>query len=119
MKQQPIKFNEDSNTKLEDLKDSKVYKLYQKDLQDFTKDEKVWLTEQVNTNMFFDDSIPLKGWKFDFSDKLQKYVMKTDFSLREYYAVDGVSLRDWILSYNDCYIFYILKIPKEFYSYEI
>lgn len=91
------KFNPDSKSKLDDLKNCKAYVLYHKPLGDYTNDEKLWVTTQVNTNSYFKYAIPLMGWCFNFIDKLKKFWVKLEYGdLYEYYAVDKESLIKYI-----------------------
>ena len=56
----------------------------------------MYITEQVNGNSFFKDSIPLQGVRFDFSDFLKTYVVKQYGNWREYKAVNKTTLRKCI-----------------------
>ena len=90
-----IKFVKWEIPPLETLTGSKVYVLRQRlDAGDtITRDEKNWITEQVNRNTYFKSAIPLSGWRFDFSDVLKTYVVKQYGSYQEYRAIDKTSLR--------------------------
>ena len=58
-----------------------------------TRDEKNWITENVNHNAYFKSAVPLSGWRFDFSDVLKTYVVKQYGGYQEYRAIDKTSLR--------------------------
>lgn len=58
-----------------------------------TRDEKNWITENVNHNAYFKSAIPLSDWRFDFSDVLKTYLVKQYDSYQEYKAIDKTSLR--------------------------
>ena len=61
-----------------------------------TNGDLMYITEKVNDNVFFKDSIPLQGVRFDFSDFLKTYVVKQYGSWREYKAVNKTTLRKYI-----------------------
>lgn len=80
----------------ENIKESKAYKLRSKlnDGGKLTREEKDWVTYKVNYNeYFFKDSIPLRGWRFDFSDVLRVFIVKQYGRWDEYRAMDKTSLR--------------------------
>jgi hypothetical protein len=83
---------------LENLKDCKAYILRQKvnDNIKLTRDEKNWITKQVNDNTYFHYGIPVMGWCFDFSDILKTFVVKQYGSWTEYKAIDKTALRKMI-----------------------
>ena len=58
-----------------------------------TNADLMYITEKVNDNVFFKDSIPLRGVRFDFSDFLKTYVVKQYGYWREYKAVNKTTLR--------------------------
>lgn len=60
------------------------------------RDEKNWITEQVNHNSYFKNAIPLHGYCFDFSDILKTYVVKQYGQYIEYKAIDRTSLRSML-----------------------
>lgn len=90
-----IKFVKWEIPPLETLTGSKVYALRQRlNAGDkLTRDEKNWITENVNHNTYFKSAVPLSGWRFDFSDILKTYVVKQYGSYQEYRAIDKTSLR--------------------------
>lgn len=80
---------------LETLRDTKTYKLRIKvnSNKKLSRDEKDWITKQVNGNAYFKNAIPLQGWRFDFSDILRTYIVKQYGEYREYNATDKTALR--------------------------
>ena len=60
------------------------------------RQQKNWLTEKVNGNAYFKRSVPLGGYRFDFSDVLKRYFVKQYGHSAEYYAVDKTSLRAFL-----------------------
>lgn len=90
-----IKFVKWEIPPLETLTGSKVYALRQRlNAGDkLTRDEKNWITENVNHNTYFKSAVPLSGWRFDFSDVLKTYIVKQYGSYQEYRAIDKTSLR--------------------------
>jgi hypothetical protein len=83
---------------LETLKGSKVYVLREKlNAGDkLSREEKNWITENVNHNTYFTHSIPLSGYHFNFSDILKTYVVKQYGQWHEYRAIDKTGLRSMI-----------------------
>ena len=84
--------------KLDTLKNSKAYQLGERLNQGkgLTREEKNWLTEKVNTNSYFRESIPLMGYCFDFGDVLKRFlVIQHDFP-RICFAVDKTALRSFL-----------------------
>lgn len=90
-----IKFVKWEIPPLETLTGSKVYALRQRlnTGDKLTRDEKNWITENVNHNAYFKSAVPLGGWRFDFSDVLKTYIVKQYGSYQEYRAIDKTSLR--------------------------
>ena len=39
------------------------------------REEKDWLTENVNSNTYLKSAVPLQGWRFDFSDVLRTFLV--------------------------------------------
>ena len=80
---------------LETLTASEVYKVYEKMTKGerLTREEKNFVTRNVNQNAHFRDSIPLQGWRFNFSRILKTYLVKQYDHWQEYQAVDITSLR--------------------------
>src|SRR5690606_20065947 len=83
---------------LDALKGSKVYQLREKvnDEESLSREEKNWITKNVNHNSYFKNAIPLSGYRFDFSEILRTYIVKQYGSYQEYKAVDKTSLRAMI-----------------------
>jgi hypothetical protein len=77
------------------LESSKVYQLREKlnRGEKLERNEKNWLTEAVNHNAYFKQSVPLQGWKFSFADALHHYWVKQYGQIAEYFAVDKTALR--------------------------
>lgn len=80
---------------LQTLQDSKVYKLRTQlnESKPMNREQKNWLTKNVNSNVYFKRGIPLRGYRFDFSDVLKRYFVKQYGHIAEYYAVDKTALR--------------------------
>ena len=80
---------------LDTLKSYKVYQLREKVNagEKLSRDEKNWITQNVNRNGYFKNAIPLGGYRFDFSDILKTYLVKQYGSYQEYKAIDKTSLR--------------------------
>lgn len=80
---------------LDTLKGSKVYQLREKisRSEKLSRDEKDWITKNVNSNSYFKSAIPLSGYRFDFSEILKTYIVKQYGSYQEYRAIDKTSLR--------------------------
>ncbi len=81
---------------LENLKGSKAYDLREKLNNDekMNRTEKNWLAERVNRNAYFKWSVPVLGWKFDFSDVLKTFLVNQYGQWSEYNAPDKTSLRE-------------------------
>ena len=80
---------------LENLQGSKVYNLRLKlnNNGKLSREEKDWITEQVNHNTYFRSAIPLLGWRFDFSDVLKTFLVRQYGRWTEYRAMDKTALR--------------------------
>ena len=83
---------------LDTLSNSKAYQLREKLNKDgkLSREEKDWITENVNRNSYFKSAVPLQGYRFDFSEILKTFVVKQYGQLHEYKAVDRTSLRTMI-----------------------
>lgn len=83
---------------LETLNACKVYSLKEKinNGGKLNRDEKNWITEQVNSNTYSKVGVPLQGWMFSFSDVLQRYLVNQYGHWQEYYACDKTSLRNYL-----------------------
>ncbi|MDR0231978.1 MAG: molybdenum ABC transporter ATP-binding protein [Dysgonamonadaceae bacterium] len=77
------------------LAESKVYRLREKlnSGEKLCREEKNWITEEVNNNGYFKNAIPLQGYRFDFSDVLKTFIVKRYGRYNEYRAIDRTSLR--------------------------
>ena len=77
------------------LQDSKAYQLREHLNKGgkLNRLEKNWLTEAINGNAYFRRGIPLRGWRFDFTDVVHLYWVKQFGQISEYYAVDKTALR--------------------------
>lgn len=80
---------------LHTLNNSKVYLLRTKVNagEKLNREEKDWITKQINNNTYFKDSIPLSGYRFYFGDILRTFVVKQYGNYQEYKAIDITSLR--------------------------
>jgi len=80
---------------LASLQESKAYKLRERlnNGEKLNRIEKNWLTEAVNQNTHFKQSVPVLGWKFCFSDALRHYWVKQYGQITEYWAADKTALR--------------------------
>lgn len=83
---------------LESLKGCKVYNLRIKVLNNekLTREEKNWITNEINHNGYFRTAIPLQGWCFDFSSILRLYLVRQYGRWYEYYATDKTALRNML-----------------------
>ena len=83
---------------LESLQETNAYKLRVKVIngEKLNRDEKDWVTEQVNHNTDFRNSILLGGWRFDFSDILKTFVVRQYNQWTEYKATDKTALRSML-----------------------
>lgn len=90
-----IKFVKWDISPLATLTGSRVYGLRERldKGEKINREEKNWITENVNNNAYFKNAIPLGGWRFDFSDVLKTFVVKQYGHYQEYRAVDKTSLR--------------------------
>ncbi len=80
---------------LESLKGSRAYILRARlnNNGELSREEKDWITRQVNCNSYFKSAIPVMGWMFDFSDVLNTYLVRQYGWWNEYNAVDKAALR--------------------------
>ncbi len=79
---------------LEQLKESKVYKLKEKLMngQKITREEKNWLTDKAH-DIYGNGVIPLQGWMFDFRKYMKRYLVRQYGSWSEYRGFDKTSVR--------------------------
>jgi len=73
-----------------------------------SREEKDWLCEAVNSNTYFRTAVPVMGYRFDFLDVLNKYLVNQYGQWAEYYAPDRTSLRKYLSGR----INQIVEIPK-------
>lgn len=80
---------------LEELQSSKAYILRLKlnNGVKLSREEKNWITEEVNKSCYFKYSIPVLGWVFDFSDVLRLFLVSQYNTWIEFRAVDRTALR--------------------------
>lgn len=83
---------------LEDIRGSAAYRIYEKmkSGMKLTREEKNYITRSVNSNCFFRDSVPVMGWRFNFSPILRTYLVNQYGRWSEYKAVDATSLRAYL-----------------------
>ena len=83
---------------LENLQDCKVYGLRSKlnNGEKLSREEKDWLTRNVNSNSYFNSAVPLQGGKFDFSDVLRTFIVCQYGHWTEYKATDKTGLRRYL-----------------------
>ena len=83
---------------LEKLSESKVYQIKQKVMngEQLDREEKNWLTKNVNTNGFSKWGVPLMGWLFDFSDVLTRYLVRQYGDWHEYHGCDKTAIRSFL-----------------------
>ena len=62
---------------LDTLKDTRAYILREKvnNMENLSREEKNWISYQVSHNTYFKSGIPVRGWRFDFSDILKTYLV--------------------------------------------
>ena len=83
---------------LKELICSKVYQLREKlnNGGKLCREEKNWITKEVNHNSYFKNAIPLYGYRFNFADILKTYIVKQHGYYHEYKGIDKTSLRAMI-----------------------
>ena len=83
---------------LEALKGSKVYILREKlnNGGQMNREEKDWLTRNVNSNTYFKSAVPLQGWRFDFSDVLRTFLVCQYGHWADYKATGKTGLRRYL-----------------------
>lgn len=100
MNAQPIatKFISWEVPSLDTLKDSRAYNLRERlnSGEKLSREDKNWIAENINHNSYFRTAVPLRGYRFDFSDVLRKFLVKQHGQWSEYYAPDKTSLRNAI-----------------------
>ena len=92
------KFGYGSLESFESIKESKPYIIADKlnKGQKLTDSEKEYLTRAVNENVFFKDSIPYKGFRFNFSEFLKTFLVLRYGTWVEYKAYNKSTLRAYI-----------------------
>lgn len=82
---------------LERLKCTEAYRLREKinNGVKLTRKEKDYITERVNSNVYYMDSILVLGWRFSFADVLKTYVFKHYGTWIERKAMDRTALRKY------------------------
>ena len=92
------KFVEWEVPELDTLQDSKVYRLRHKlnNGGKMNREEKDWLTHNVNFNTYFTAAIPLMGGNFDVSDVRRPSLVCQYGRWSEYQAADKTALRNVI-----------------------
>ena len=83
---------------LDTLKDAKAYILRQKvnNKEKLSREEKNWISYQVNHNTYFTSGIPVRGWRFDFSDILKTFLVNQYGCWYEYKSIDKTALRNFL-----------------------
>lgn len=61
--------------------------------QNLSRNDKDFITKNANENCYFKDSIPVGGWRFNFSDILRRYLVNFYGQWHEYRACDKTALR--------------------------
>lgn len=79
---------------LDTLKDTRAYILREKvnNRESLSREEKNWISYQVNLK----SGIPVRGWRFDFSDILKTFLVNQYGCWHEYKSVDKTALRKFI-----------------------
>lgn len=88
-------FNE--RGELDSILDSKPYAVLQKLCKGdkLTTDEKQYVTDKVNDNTYFKDSVALLGMRICFRPFLKKFWFKTKWGdIHEAYAINKTTLRE-------------------------
>ena len=87
-----------TDVRLEDLKGCRAYYLRNKinNKEKLTREEKDYITLNINSNAYFKDSIPYLGWRFYFGDVVKTYVYKHFGTWHERKAIDKTALRNCI-----------------------
>lgn len=90
-----IKFVKHEVPPLEQLQDSKAYILRLKlnNGEKLSREEKNWITEELNRTNYFKYAIPVQGWAFGFSDVIRLFLVSQHNTWTEYRAVDKTALR--------------------------
>lgn len=91
---------------LDQLKDTFVYKVKQKVLQnkELTRQEKNELYKQLRNNSYSKTGVPLQGWLFDFKMILRTFLIAYKYDVNTFHrvhAIDKTSIRE---SENQIYL---------------
>ena len=89
------KFNPSANATLESLQNSRPYILREKinNGEKLTADDKRYIAKSCMECAFFDTSIALMGWCFDFSDVLSRFLINSYGSWSRVYAFNKTQVR--------------------------
>jgi hypothetical protein len=89
------KFVQHEVPSIESIKDAKAVKLRMQlnRGQAITRQDKNWLTEQVNSNSYFRNAVPVMGWCVEFEDVLRCFIIKQYGEWREMWATDKTAIR--------------------------
>ena len=89
------KFSDTATDNVENFVGAKVYEIRRKlDVGDkLSREEKNWVAENLNNNLYSKTAIPLMGWLFSFDDVVKKYWVKQYGQIHERYAMDKTSIR--------------------------
>lgn len=80
---------------IEALKDAKAVRLrtHIDNGGRLTRQDKNWITEEVNHNPYFKRAVPVQGWCISFADVLRRFVVKQYGQWWEMYAIDKTAIR--------------------------
>ena len=89
------RFSERATDNVENFVGAKVYEIRRKldNGAKLTREEKNWVAEKLQSNMYSKTAIPLMGWLFSFDDVVKKYWVKQYGQITERYAMDKTSIR--------------------------
>ena len=86
-----VPFSKNENN-LDNYRNCKAYILKVKCMkkEKLTREEKNYITQQINNNHYYKDSICFMGWRYDFSDYLRTYIIKSKFDTNTWYEIKGI-----------------------------
>lgn len=89
------KFNSSSDATLESLSNSRPYLLREKinKGEKLSSDDKWYIAKSCMDSVYFNTSIALMGWKFDFSDVLSRFLIDCNGSWSRVYAFNKTQVR--------------------------
>ena len=89
------KFNSSSDATLESLSKSRPYLLRDKINrgEKLSADDKWYIAKSCMDNIYFDTSIALMGWNFDFSDVLSRFLIDCNGCWSRVYAFNKTQVR--------------------------